>query len=88
MGEYHCIMNAVFMGVLFSLLMPHILLYFAEPEDVKLPLQLDGLSMNQQLMHLMAHKSKMPLLSALIVGTIVGLSVYLGYKLNPLRFKQ
>ena len=43
--------------------MPHILLYFAELEDIKLPFQLDGLSMNQQLMLLMAYKSKMPLLN-------------------------
>jgi len=28
----------------------------------------------------------MPILSAVIVGSIVGLSVYVGYKLNPSKY--
>ena len=83
MSEYNCIINAMIIGVLIALTMPHILLMFTDPNKVKQPLQMDHLSEKDKLMHLMAHKSKMPLLSSLIVAFIVGLSVYLGYQLKP-----
>ena len=82
--ESNCIINAVLVGIVISVVMPRVLLMFAEPGEVKQPLQLDGLSDKSKLMHLMAHKEKMPILSALIVAFIVGLSVYLGYILKPM----
>jgi len=85
MGESDCIMNAVIIGVIISLVMPPLLLSFSKPEEVKLPLSLKNMSDREKLMHLMAHKSQMPLLSAVIVASIVALSVYGGYKLQPMK---
>jgi len=85
MGDSNCILNAMIIGVLISLVMPRVLLYFADPEEVKLPLEMESESMKYKLMHLMAHKSKMPLLSAMIVAFIVGASVYLGYVIDPMK---
>lgn len=86
MGEEdsNCILNAVIIGVVISFVMPRVLLMFAEPSEIKLPLQLDNLSEKEKLMHLMAHKEQMPILSAVIVASIVALSVYLGYVLKPM----
>ena len=86
MKEGNCILNAVIIGIVISLVMPRVLLSFADPSEVKKPLSLGNLSMRQKLMHLMAHKSQMPILSAVIVGSIVALSVYVGYKLNPTKY--
>ena len=86
MGESSCIINAVIIGVIISLVMPPLILSFANPNEVKKPLQLKNMSDKQKLMHLMAHKSQMPMLSAVIVGSIVAVSVYLGYKLQPTKY--
>ena len=86
MKEGNCILNAVIIGIVISLVMPRVLLSFADPSEVKKPLSLGNMSMRQKLMHLMAHKSQMPILSSVIVGSIVALSVYVGYKLNPTKY--
>ena len=86
MKEGNCILNAVIIGIVISLVMPRLLLSFADPSEVKKPLSLGNMSTRQKLMHLMAHKSQMPILSAVIVGSIVALSVYVGYKLNPTKY--
>tara|TARA_Y100000389_G_C17394114_1_gene481567 strand:+ start:452 stop:718 length:267 start_codon:yes stop_codon:yes gene_type:complete len=85
MGDSNCILNSMIIGVLISFVMPHVLLYFADPEEVKLPLEMEDKSMKYKLMHLMAHKSTMPLLCAMIVASIVGASVYLGYVIDPMK---
>ena len=86
MKEGNCILNAVIIGIVISLVMPRVLLSFADPSEVKKPLSLGNMSMRQKLMHLMAHKSQMPILSSVIVGSIVALSVYGGYKLQPMKY--
>tara|TARA_B100001094_G_C17450378_1_gene447965 strand:+ start:7 stop:270 length:264 start_codon:yes stop_codon:yes gene_type:complete len=86
MKEGNCILNAVIIGIVISLVMPRLLLSFADPSEVKKPLSLGNMSTRQKLMHLMAHKSQMPILSAVIVGSIVALSVYVGYQLNPTKY--
>ena len=86
MKEGNCILNAVIIGIVISLVMPRVLLSFADPSEVKKALSLGNMSTRQKLMHLMAHKSQMPILSAVIVGSIVALSVYVGYKLNPTKY--
>ena len=88
MGEYHCIMNAVFMGILLNLGLPFLLEPFATPEEVKPPNGAAKLSLKSQFMHMMVHHNQVPFMSSVIIAIMVGLSVYLGYKLNPLRFKQ
>ena len=88
MGEYHCIMNAVFMGILLNLGLPFLLEPFATPEEVKPPNGAAKLSLKSQFMHMMVHHNQVPFMSSVIIAIMVGLSVYLGYKLNPLRFKK
>lgn len=88
MGEYHCIMNAVFMGILLNLGLPFLLEPFATPEEVKPPNGAAKLPLKSQFMHMMVHHNQVPFMSSVIIAIMVGLSVYLGYKLNPLRFKQ
>ena len=83
MGESDCIINSVIIGVVISFVMPNALLMLANSEQIKQPLQ--GLSQKEKLLHLMAHKKDMPLLSAIIVGLIVAASVYLGYVLKPMK---
>ena len=83
MGESDCIINAMIIGVIISLVMPRVLLMFASSKEIKPPLK--GLNEKEKLMHLMAHKKEMPMLSAIIVASIVGVSVYLGYILKPME---
>ena len=80
MGESNCIQNAVFYSVVLNLVLPFILKPFATPEEIKPSNGPKSLSLKGQFMHGMVHHSQVPLMSSLIVGLIVGLSVYLGYK--------
>ena len=80
MGESNCIQNAVFYGVVLNLVLPFVLKPFATPEEIKPPNGAQNLSLKSQFMHMMVHHSQGPLISSVIVGLIVGLSVYLGYK--------
>tara|TARA_B100000035_G_C21006192_1_gene557363 strand:- start:438 stop:692 length:255 start_codon:yes stop_codon:yes gene_type:complete len=80
MGESNCIQNAVFYGVVLNLVLPFVLKPFATPEEIKPPNGAQNLSLKSQFMHMMVHHSQVPLISSVIVGLIVGLSVYLGYK--------
>lgn len=85
MGESDCIINSIIVGVVISFVMPRVLLMFAKSDEVKLPLQLDGMTEKEKLMHLMAHKQQMPVLVSVIVAFVVGASVYLGYILKPMK---
>ena len=49
MGDSNCLINAVIVGVLISLVLPRLLLSFAEPGEVKLPQNLDNVSMKHKL---------------------------------------
>ena len=86
MGDSNCLINAVIVGVLISLVLPRVLLSFAEPGEVKQPQNLDNATMKNKLMHLMAHKAQMPVLSAVIVGSIVAASLYIGYVVDPMKY--
>ena len=80
MGESNCIQNAVFYGVVLNLALPFLLKPFATSEEVKPPNGPESLSLKGKFMHMMVHHNQVPLISSVIVGLIVGLSVYLGYK--------
>ena len=70
------------------ILAPFLLEPFATPEEVKPPNGAAKLPLKSQFMHMMVHHNQVPFMSSVIIAIMVGLSVYLGYKLNPLRFKQ
>ena len=85
MGDYNCIINAVLMGVLLNLGLPLVLKPLATPEEVKPPKGAASLSLKGQFMHMMVHHGQVPFMSSVIIAIIVGLSVYLGYLLNPTK---
>ena len=83
--ETKCIANAMFMGVVLNLVLPLLLTPLATKEEVR---PVDGaasLSYKGQFMHMLVHHKQVPLMSSIIVGLIVGLAVYLGYKLKPME---
>ncbi len=86
MGDSNCIINAIIIGIVISLVMPKLVLSFAKPDEIKLPQNLDNASMKHKFMHLMAHKEKMPLLTVLIVSFVIGISMYVGYMVDPMKY--
>ena len=86
MSDVNCIINAVLMGVLLNLGLPLVLKPLATPEEVKPPKGAAGLSLKGQFMHMMVHHNQVPLVSSVIVAIIVGLAVYLGYVLDPMKY--
>ena len=86
MSDYKCIVNSVIMGILLNLGLPFILKPFATPEEVKPPNGAAKLSLKSQFMHMMVHHNQVPFMSSVIIAIMVGLSVYLGYKLQPTKY--
>ena len=83
--ETKCIANAVIMGVVLNLVLSLLLTPLATKEEVR---PVDGaasLSYKGQFMHMMVHHNQVRFTSSLIVALVVGLSVYLGYLLNPVK---
>jgi|TARA_R110000823_G_scaffold109823_1_gene229536 hypothetical protein len=73
------LIKPIAIGVAINLILPKIVRPFASPEEVK-PANVKDLNMKQKLVHLMVHHEQLPISSSLVVGAIVGLSVYLGKK--------
>ena len=77
------ITKAVMVGVGINLVLPMIVKPYATPEEIKPPTgNAKDLNFKQQLMHMMVHHSQVPISSSIIVGTIVGLSVYISGKIK------
>ena len=85
MGDFDYIINAVIIGIVLNLVLPYILKPFATPEEIKPPNGAAALPLKSQFMHMMVHHNQVPLMSSLIIALMVGLSVYLGYVLNPMK---
>ena len=85
MGDFDYVMNAVIIGIVLNLVLPYILKPFATPEEIKPPNGAAALPLKSQFMHMMVHHNQVPLMSSLIIALMVGLSVYLGYVLNPMK---
>tara|TARA_B100000900_G_scaffold9092_1_gene7540 strand:+ start:134 stop:412 length:279 start_codon:yes stop_codon:yes gene_type:complete len=86
MGDINCIINAVLMGVLLNLVLPMVLEPLATPEEIKPPDGAAKLSLKSQFMHMMVHHNQVPFMSSVIIAIIVGLAVYLGYVLDPMKY--
>ena len=80
--ETNCIVNAMIVGVILNLVLPLLLTPFATKEEVNPPQGAATLSYKGQFMHMLVHHNQVPLMSSFIVALIVGLAVYLGYKLK------
>tara|TARA_B100000963_G_C22322665_1_gene535054 strand:+ start:256 stop:534 length:279 start_codon:yes stop_codon:yes gene_type:complete len=86
MKESECIMNAIIIGVILNLVLPLLLKPFATPEEIKPPKGAASLSLKSQFMHMMVHHNQVPFMSSVIIAIIVGLAVYLGYFLDPMKY--
>jgi hypothetical protein len=75
--------KAVFVGVALNLVLPKLVTPYATPEEIKPPTgNAKDLDLKQQLVHMLVHHGQVPLSSSLIVGTLVGLSVFLAGKIK------
>ena len=83
--EKYCVANAVLIAVILNLVLPLVLSPLATEEEVNPPGCPSKLSYKSQFMHMMVHHQKVPFTSSVIVGLIVGLSVFLGYRLKPMN---
>ena len=75
-----CVFYAVIISILLNIILPMILVPYATPEEIKPPLGANSLSMKSQFMHMMVHHNQVPFMSSIIVGLIVGLSVWFSYQ--------
>lgn len=82
-SEMYCILNAVLIGIVLNIVLPLVLAPFATPEEKMPPKGAAALSPKGQFMHMLVHHGQVPLMSSAIIALIVGLSVYLGYRLKP-----
>ena len=84
-SESNCVLNAVFMAVVLNVVLACVLSRFATEDEVDPPRGASNLPLKSQFMHMMVHHGQVPFMSSIIVAIIVGLSVYLGYKLSPIK---
>ena len=75
-----CVIYSVIISILLNIILPIILVPYATPEEIKPPLGANSLSMKSQFMHMMVHHNQVPFMSSIIVGLIVGLSVWFSYQ--------
>ena len=77
------ITKAVMVGVGLNLVLPKLVTPYATPEEIKPPTgNAKDLDMKQQLVHMLVHHGQVPVSSSIIVGTLVGLSVFLAAKIK------
>lgn len=70
-------------GVAINLILPKIVTPYATADEIKPPTtNAKDLTFKQQLVHIMVHHSQIPISSSIVVGAIVGLSVYLTKKIK------
>ena len=84
--EKNCILNAIIIGIVLNIVLPIVLKPFATEEEITPPSGAANLPLKSQFMHMMVHHNQVPLMSSLIIALIVGLSVYLGYLINPMGY--
>jgi hypothetical protein len=77
------LIKPILIGVAINLALPKIVSPFASAEEKKPPTgNAKDLNFKQQLVHMMVHHGQVPLSSSIIVGTIVGLSVFISSKIK------
>tara|TARA_Y100001937_G_C7130102_1_gene336867 strand:- start:99 stop:338 length:240 start_codon:yes stop_codon:yes gene_type:complete len=76
------LIKPVAIGIAINLILPKVVRPFATKDEIKPPTgNAKDLSFKSQLVHMMVHHNQVPISSSIIVGTIVGLSVYLSKKI-------
>jgi len=77
------LIKPIMVGVAINLVLPKVVTPFATADEIKPPTgNAKDLNMKQQLVHMMVHHGQVPLSSSLIIGTIVGLSVFIASKIK------
>ena len=77
------LLKPLMIGVAINIVLPMIVKPFATPDEIKPPTgNAKDLNMKQQLIHMMVHHAQVPVSSSIIVGTIVGLSVFISGKIK------
>ena len=77
------LLKPVMIVVAINIVLPMIVKPFATPDEIKPPTgNAKDLNMKQQLIHMMVHHAQVPVSSSIIVGTIVGLSVFISGKIK------
>ena len=71
------ISKSVIIAVVLNLILPLIVKPFASPGQIKPPNGAQNLSYFDQLIHMLIHHAQVPLTSSIIVGVVIGLSMYL-----------
>lgn len=77
MDTIKLILKSVVVGIVLNVLLSYVVSYFAGPEEVKPPNGGENLSFNSQIMHMLVHHKQVMLTSSLIVGLLIGLSIYI-----------
>ena len=80
MNKNYFITNAIIFSIILNIILPMILKPFATEEEIKPLAGASSLSYKGQFMHMMVHHNQVPLMSSIIVGLIVGLSIILGHQ--------
>ena len=80
MNHIFHVIYAIIISILLNIILPMILVPYATPEEIKPPLGSNSLSLKSQFMHMMVHHNQVPFMSSIIVGLIVGLSVWFSYQ--------
>ena len=77
------LIKPIMVGVAINLVLPKVVTPFATPDEIKPPTgNAKDLNMKQQLVHMLVHHGQVPVSSSLIIGTIVGLSVFIASKIK------
>ena len=84
--EMDCILNAVMVGVVLNLVVPQLFKPYATAEEVNPSRGLANLSVKGLFMHMMVRHAELPVLSSLSIGLMLAVCIYLGYKLNPMKY--
>ena len=85
MSEGYCIANAIVFSVILNIVLPMVLTPFASEEEKMPKGGAVSLDPKGQFMHMLVHHGQVPVMSSVIVALIVGLSVFLGYKMKPVE---
>lgn len=75
------LIKPMLIGVAINLILPKVVKPFATPEEIK-PSNPKDLNFKGKLVHIMVHHEQLPISSSLVVGVVVGLSVFLSKKIQ------
>ena len=79
-------LDVTVVAVLLNVVLSKLLSMFATEEEHKPKDGAASLSLKGQFMHMMVHHNQVPFMSSVIIAIMVGLSVYIGYVVDPVKY--